>query len=108
MTQENIVEEVRIRVIRNFMDLFILDTLKNREMSGYDFISLIHRKFDVLVSSGTVYTLLYSMERKGLIKGQNFDRKRVYTLTEKGKESIQQVEKSNGAIQVVLKNLVVM
>ncbi len=108
MAQDNIVEEVRVRVIRNFMDLFILDVLKSREMSGYDFISLIHRRFDVLVSSGTVYTLLYSMERKGLIKGRSVDRKRVYTLTEKGKKSIQQVEKSNGAIQVVLKNLIVM
>ena len=87
------------------MDLYILEVLKEKPMSGYDFLSLIHKKFDILLSSGTVYSLLYSMERKGLIKGIPNERKRIYTLTEKGKQSLKDVQRANGEIQVILKNL---
>ena len=56
-------------------------------MSGYDVISYVHKRFDVLVSSGTVYSCLYNLEREGLIRGELIQRKRVYTLTEKGKKT---------------------
>jgi len=35
--------------------------LRNGSLSGYDVISYIHNKFNLLVSSGTVYSLLYSL-----------------------------------------------
>ena len=47
----------------------MLAELRNGAMSGYDAISFIHNKFGVLVSSGTVYSHLYALERDGLIKG---------------------------------------
>lgn len=57
------------RIIKNFMDIIILAELRNGAISGYDVISFIHNKFHLLVSSGTVYSLLYSLERNGLIEG---------------------------------------
>lgn len=105
---QNLVEEIRERAIKSFMDLFVLETLKSNELSGYDFINLIHNRFDVLVSSGTVYSLLYSLERKGFIEGRYVDRKRVYSLTDLGRQGIEKVEKANGAIRIVLKDLKVL
>lgn len=70
------------------MDIIILAELRNGPISGYDVISFIHNKFHLLVSSGTVYSLLYSLERNGLIEGTWNERKRVYKLTEKGKKTI--------------------
>ena len=70
------------------MDIIILAELRNGPISGYDVISFIHDKFHLLVSSGTVYSLLYSLERNGLIEGTWNERKRVYKLTEKGKKTI--------------------
>ncbi|MFZ0966597.1 MAG: PadR family transcriptional regulator, partial [Candidatus Bathyarchaeia archaeon] len=61
--------------------------LRNGSFSGYDIISYIHKRFDMLISSGTVYSCLYHLERDGLIKGELVQRKRVYTLTEKGSET---------------------
>jgi DNA-binding PadR family transcriptional regulator len=58
--------------------------LQNEPISGYDVISFIHNKFGFLASSGTVYSLLYSLERNGLVEGIWIERKRVYKLTEKG------------------------
>jgi len=77
-------------------------------MSGYDIIGLIHKRFGILVSSGTVYSLLYSLERNGLIKGVQNRRKRVYTLTEKGKQNIEILTKANEEIQSFLRNMLVL
>ena len=58
-------------------------------MGGYDVLGFIHKEFNTLLSSGTVYSFLYSLERDGLIKGASGRRKRVYVLTEKGKNKIE-------------------
>jgi len=48
----------------------------------------VHNKFHLLVSSGTIYSLLYSVERNNLIEGVWDERKRIYQLTEKGQQTI--------------------
>ena len=91
-------------MIKNFLDTIILAELRNSSaLSGYDIIEFIHKKFGILISSGTVYALLYSMERKGLIKSALAQRKRVCTLTDKGRETINSVLKSKEEIQRFMK-----
>jgi DNA-binding PadR family transcriptional regulator len=57
------------------------------------------------MSSGTVYNLMYSLERDGLIKGVQNQRKRLYALTEKGEQNIKVITKANEEIQKFLKNM---
>lgn len=103
-----IAERLRRRAVKSFMDILILSELKKAPMSGYDVISLIHKRFGILVSSGTVYSLLYSMEREGLIKGISSRRKRVYILTEKGEQNIKVITKANEELQSFLRNMLVL
>lgn len=100
-----IVEKLHRRAVKSFMDLLILVELTNSPMSGYDVIGLIQKKFGFLVSPGTVYSLLYSMERDGLIKGTHNQRKRVYVLTEKGKQNAEVAMKANKEITSFLQNI---
>jgi DNA-binding PadR family transcriptional regulator len=100
-----IVERLKRKALRNFMDILILTEMKKSPLSGYDVIGLVHKKFDVFVSSGTVYSLLYSLERDGLIKGVWNDRKRVYELSEKGEQNIGVITKANEEIQNFLRNI---
>jgi len=93
------------RLIKSFLDVLILAELRNGPMSGYDVIAFIHRKFHLLVSSGTVYSLLYSLERDGLIEGSWNQRKRVYMLTDRGEETIKAVVDANDKIKGFLVNL---
>jgi len=58
-----------------------------------------------MVSSGTVYSLLYSLERNGLIKGVGNQRKRIYALTERGEQDIKVITKANEEIQNFLRNI---
>lgn len=99
------VEKLRKRAIQNFMDILVLTEMKEGSLSGYDVISLIHREFRILVSSGTVYSLLYSLERDGLIKGVWNQRKRVYMLSENGEQNIKVITKANKEIQKFLRNI---
>jgi len=108
LTSSKLAEELRKRAIQNFMDILILTEMKKSSMSGYDVIGLIHRRFGILMSSGTVYSLLYSMERDGLIKGIWNQRKRVYTLTEKGERNTEVITKANEEIQSFLRNMLVL
>jgi len=68
--EHDILRKMNERTIKNFMDILILAQLREGlPMSGYDFIAFIHKKFRILMSPGTVYSVLYSLERDGLIKG---------------------------------------
>jgi len=86
-------KEIRRDIVKSFLEMFILTKLKNNTpLSGYDFVEIIHQQFGFWLSPGTVYSTLYSLERKGLIKSpcvsQFESRKRVYTLTEEGKKQL--------------------
>jgi DNA-binding PadR family transcriptional regulator len=83
-----ILKKMHERMIKNFMDIIIMTELRNNSLSGYDVISYIHNKFNLLVSSGTVYSLLYSLERNGLVEGVWEERKRVYKRPQKGEKTI--------------------
>jgi len=89
------------------MDILILAELRNGPMSGYDVIAFVHNKFGILVSSGTVYSLLYSLEREDMIKGIWAKRKRVYELTEKGERTIEAILNANDKIKGLMTNLLV-
>jgi DNA-binding PadR family transcriptional regulator len=98
-SKARIIKKMHERVTKSFMDTIIMAELQNGPISGYDVISYIRTKFGFLVSSGTVYSLLYSLERNGLIEGAWIERKRVYCLTEKGTSTIQAILNSQDKIK---------
>jgi len=97
------------RMVKSFLDAIVLAKLREQDspMSGYDVIASIHKKFRILVSSGTVYALLYSMERDGIIRGRSSQRKRVYTLTEKGEKKIKAILEAKDKILGLMVNLLI-
>jgi DNA-binding PadR family transcriptional regulator len=99
-------KEIRERIFRNFMDLIILKELKNGlPMSGYDIIALFHKKFHILPSAGSVYSVLYSMERKGLVKGIKVNGKRVYKLTNNGEKKLRDILRDVDSIYLLIKSI---
>ena len=105
METSSVLKNMHRRIVKNFLDVLVLAELRNSTLSGYDVITYIHNKFGLLVSSGTVYSLLYSLERDQLIAGIWNHRKRVYRLTEKGEETIKVIMGANDKIQWLMSNL---
>jgi DNA-binding PadR family transcriptional regulator len=93
-------------MVTNFLDTIILAELKNSSpLSGYDLLDFVYKKFGFLISPGTIYALLYAMERKGLVSGSYSQTKRVYTLTDKGTETIEAILRSKDEIQKFIEKL---
>src|SRR4030066_1283305 len=101
----NLVNKLEKRVIQDFMDIYILEEMEKSSLSGYDIIVLMQKRFGLMVSAGTVYSLLYSMERAGWIKGVWDERKRVYELTEKAQQEARIITKVNEGVQKFLENI---
>ena len=97
--ENKVMKELLKALINNFLYVIVLAELRHSiSLSGYDAIGFIHKRFDVLVSAGTVYSLLYSLERRGLVKGELNQGKRVYVLTEKGEDTIDTILRSKEEI----------
>jgi DNA-binding PadR family transcriptional regulator len=93
--ESKILKEMQRNITKHFLDTIILAELRNTSfLGGYDMLELVHKKFGFLMSPGTVYAFLYSMERKGLIKGGLTEGKRTYILTDRGAEAINAISKS--------------
>ena len=88
MSESELLDEMHERVVKGFLDMLILMSLRRNAMSGYDFVKFISNRFRLLISSGTIYSTLYYLERKGLIEGSDDQRKRAYNLTNDGKEKV--------------------
>jgi DNA-binding PadR family transcriptional regulator len=84
--EDLLVREVRERVVVTFLDWIIIGKLvAEPEQSGYDIIKFVLKRYHFLLSSGTVYSRLVSMERRGIIEYTGSHRKRLYKLTERGR-----------------------
>lgn len=84
--------DLDLRLMRDFMDILILRMLeKSNSTSGYSLIKYFHHRFHLLVSSGSVYSKLYSLERQGLLEGICDGRRRIYRLTEQGEEYLSRI-----------------
>ncbi len=77
------------KTVKDNLRLLILGILNKGEMSGYDLIKSIHKKFKFKISPGTMYPLLFSMKKEGLIeikKDEKDLKRKTYTLTGEGKK----------------------
>jgi len=91
------------RIIKSFMDIIILKRLENKHpMSGYDAINYFHKKFRMLLSPGTVYSVVYSLERQNLIEGKMNQGKRIYDLTNQGEKHLNDISAQKNHILTLL------
>jgi len=94
------------RMIQSFMDIIVLKRLTgDRLMSGYDLIKYFHNEFNILLSPGTIYSLLYSLERKNLIAGDARQRKMLYGITLEGEGFLKEVGVMKPYIQTFMSYL---
>ncbi len=84
----SVLKNLKERIIKDFLDIIVLSELKTGSLSGYDIISVVFRRYRFLLSAGTVYSLLYKLERDGLIESFLSEKKKVYRLTNNGKFTI--------------------
>jgi len=82
---QKIVEEI----VRKSVEPIILPFLL-KPMSGYDIIKEIYDRFHVLLPQARVYSLLYDLEKGGMIKAIIKGKSKVYSPTEEGEKYIEE------------------
>lgn len=70
------------RLVKNFLDLIIMYKLKQDLTHGYELIKFIHKEFGIFLSPGTVYPVLYELEKNGIVKSEMIGKKRMYSLAD--------------------------
>ncbi len=74
--------------VKRHLETIVYSMLLERPMCGYDIIKTIYQRYYTSLSQGTVYSLLYSLEDKGLLSMAKSEtqRSKLYVLTEKGRQ----------------------
>jgi len=71
------------------LDLVVLAILNGKPMYGYKIMATIHKEFGVLLSPGSLYPLLHSLEEKKLVESHVEGGKKVYAATHEGRTRFQ-------------------
>jgi len=104
--EKDIIKKLRRRLINELLDIIILNRVEsNSSITGYAIIEYLFRRFNILVSSGTVYSTLYALEREGLIVGSWKGRKRIYKITPYGEEIIKTLREKSDIISSLFQEI---
>lgn len=73
--------------VKRHLETIIYSMLLEHPMCGYDIIKTIYQRYYTSLSQGTVYSLLYALEAKGLLSVAKAEtqRSKIYVLTEQGR-----------------------
>ena len=63
-----------------------MTVLNDTPTHGYEIIAIVHKEFGVLLSPGTLYPLIHSLEARGLIESNPMSSRIVYLVSPKGKQ----------------------
>ena len=105
--ENRFLKDLQIEILKNHLKIiFLLSIKRNGALSGYDLLQRIQNKYRVNLSPGTIYTQLYTLERKNLLKGQvDSSGKRVYSLTSDGIKATEIILSSRNQIEKVFNSL---
>ena len=76
-----------------FLKYFMLKVLSEGKATGYKIIKKCEETLGHKPSTGSIYPLLKGMEKEKIIKGEKKGRGTVYSITNKGKKMLEEVDK---------------
>jgi len=79
------------KMVKDNLEAIILSLLQRKPMCGTDIIKIIHLEFNVLLSPGTIYPLLHSLKKKGLLTFRKWGKATTYAPTEDAKLKIRSI-----------------
>lgn len=77
--------ETAVGFVKKFLEPIIFSMLLRKPMCGYDIIKDISNDYHVLLSQGTVYPLLYSLNKMNILEVKNDAKAKIYMPTKNGK-----------------------
>jgi DNA-binding PadR family transcriptional regulator len=72
--------------------IYVLKVVEKEHHHGWEFPDIIEKEFGFKPGTITPYRVLYSLEAEGLVRSTFDDRRRVYEITDKGKEELKNIK----------------
>jgi DNA-binding PadR family transcriptional regulator len=86
-------------MIKSHLKIIVLKSLENKAMTGYDLVKEIHSSTQHWKPSyGSIYPLLKDLYKNELVSVKISGRKKLYSLTAKGKKTLKDVFKTKDQI----------
>ena len=81
---------------KGILELSILNDIRNRRMYGYEIERNFRKSYGLLLSDGTIYSILRRFKNQGLVqttqtKSPDGPKRKYYQLTDSGKETLIQM-----------------
>src|SRR5574341_685511 len=96
-------------IVKSHLEVIVLSMLAEMPISGYDLIKEIFARYNVFLSQGTVYSLLYCLKDEGIIKAEftrGDMRTKRYSITQEGKQIIdKRIDEFIGAEESILNSI---
>jgi len=80
-------------MFKSHLKLIVLKELEKDNLSGYDLMNNIG-EFGQKPSPGYIYPLLKDLKKKGFVRVKKSERRKEYSITDKGKKLLSQLEKN--------------
>ena len=102
MQESKALKRLKDKLTKENLWLYIIKELAQKPMYAYQVKVVLKEKYGINVATVTVYTVLYRMEREGLITKVKVDEDKLYKPTEKG---LEQLEKGLSFLHDVIERL---
>ncbi len=79
--------------MKAILKMFILKQIANEPSTGYQIMKACYEKLGYKPSAGSIYPLLKSMEKEGIISSKREGRRVIYSLSNKGRKFFDGIEK---------------
>ena len=91
LEQSNLSDDALKKMVKDNLETILLALLQRKTMCGTEIIGTIHLKFHVLLSPGTIYPLLHSLDERGLITAKSYGKEKAYASVDSAKTKIEQL-----------------
>ena len=81
------------KIIKQNLDLLVLSMLNKKATHGYDLIVEFHNEFKILLSPGSLYPILYHLEKMEFLKAEIIGKTKIYSVTPLGKKRLEMENK---------------
>jgi len=79
------------KIVKDNLEIIILALLQKKPMCGTDIIETIHLEFNILLSPGTIYPLLHTLQERKLIQFERQGKAKTYTTAEDAESQIKKL-----------------
>ncbi len=102
--EEKHILNLRKKTLLGVIDILTLNWIKKQPLCGQDIRDMIKAEFAINIGAGTLYPILYNLQNKGFIESKLYNKKKMYFLTQKGKQVSIKAKKDYFKIQKPILN----